>query len=1292
MSPMQPGFLSEGSPTRGVSDSILTIEKESDYKELVTPVFFFADAVVPILFHRNDRETTALCDTGASLNCLSSVFVSTFEPPVKLRSEDKRVKNASNEFMPLKGSCRLRFSIGPHEFEEKFYVFDEMAHHCILGMEFFKTRGAEINFNDNSISFRSPCSVHLQENTTVKPHGVCLVKGTIEDKRLPNGLSGQIEGDTRRSGIRVEPTVVAVANNVVPIMIRNNSDNEVVIRKGQRICTFQPVWEEQCNIGDCVTSVSEPVHHAKDKAQHLHQEFNLSLPEDLPSDDRNRLLNVLFQNKEAFIDSSGRIGYNDWVPHKIQIKQDAKPITKQPFRMSPEVRKELQKQIEQMLNQGIIEECDTTWCSPVVPIKKGESKSRKHLQNNGKTREIRFCIDLRHVNACSIPTQAHIANVHDILDAVGSCNPRYMTTLDMSSAYFQQALDPESRQYTGFVFNRKSYCFRVCPQGLNSSPFLFSKLMNRVLDKELEAGYTHCYLDDILIATPTFDEHLRALNNTLTAIKKANLKLNARKCKFARPEVEFLGYCLTRDGITLAAKHVEAIKTYPPPRTGRQVKTYLGLVNYFRNWIPDRGKLLAPLTALTKRDHKFQWTEQCRSAFDKINRILTSEPVLVYADFNKPFVLATDASVDAIGGVLCQRHGANGNLKAIAYTGRATTPQEKKWSVTDLEALALTHSVKKFHVYLQSQPFQVLTDHAALIPIFKGTRPLSPKLARYAMFLSDYRFEIKHEKGTVNSAADALSRRPYDHTYDEADEALQEAFADCHISCLWDSDEEEAEACAITRSMTSGEKETLTASTEGNDSKEHSATGTDINIPGNTPWMSRESFRKAQMSDEFCGDLLAYLERGTLPADRQREKRVLKREFDYCEQNGLLFQMWDPIPSTGTTKLRLVVPANLQELLVRHVHTAFLSSHLGVEKTIGLLRERFIFKGMYEKVRKIVRQCEVCLKVKPANRRITRPPGLYEMTEDVFQRVHIDHLGPLPVSRGGFRYICVVVDSCSGFIAAWATRDLTAEALAQQFYQKFVCVYGCPVKLVSDNASTFHSEVWKEVCKLLGVQIAYVSPYTASSNGKAESSVKSIMQLLRTMSIDHGTRWDMHLAPAVYSLNNSLHAGHNLTPFNIVYGRSGRIPIEVPLHEDEERPLFQIMTDMLETQRIALQTAIELQAARNRRLQAQRKQESGTAGIIGGTIVFWRKPNLNEGEGKFAVPNHGPYVVIKRTDNTATIKHLHTGKVHRLPVNLSQLFVAKDFQTPPESEDLNLCPLYSRDKEYRAHENTIDKD
>jgi hypothetical protein len=316
MSPLSPGFLSEGSPECGVSDNILTIEKESDYNYIVTLVYFFADAVVPIIFHRYDSETTALCDTGASLNCLSSAFISTFEPPVQLKPENKRVRNASNEFMPLKGSCRLHFSIGPHTFEEKFYVFDEMAHHCILGMEFFKTRGAEINFNDNSISFRSPCSVHLQESTAVKPHGVCLVKGTIEDKRLPNGLSGQIQGDTRRSGIRVEPAVVAVANNVIPIMIRNNSDNEVVIRKGQRICTFQPVWEEQCNIGDCVTSISEPEHHTNNKAQHLHQEFNLSLPGDLPSEDRDQLLNVLFRTKKRSL--IVRDGYPTGYPTKFK--------------------------------------------------------------------------------------------------------------------------------------------------------------------------------------------------------------------------------------------------------------------------------------------------------------------------------------------------------------------------------------------------------------------------------------------------------------------------------------------------------------------------------------------------------------------------------------------------------------------------------------------------------------------------------------------------------------------------------------------------------------------------------------------------------------------------------------------------------------------------------------------------------------------------------------------------------------------------------------------------------------
>jgi len=451
-----------------------------------------------------------------------------------------------------------------------------------------------------------------------------------------------------------------------------------------------------------------------------------------------------------------------------------------------------------------------------------------------------------------------------------------------------------------------------------------------------------------------------------------------------------------------------------------------------------------------------------------------------------------------------------------------------------------------------------------------------------------------------------------------------------------------------------------------------------------------EQIRLSQLADEFCGDMIRWLEGGLTPETRERETRCQKRKYDNCIKNGMLFHIWEPIPNQGEDKLRLVLPKPLQEPVIRHVHTSKLSCHLGGEKTIGMIRQRFIFKELYEAVRLFIAKCEVCLKVKPSNKKVVRPPALYELTEQPFQRLHLDYAGPLVTSRSGSRFIAVCSCACSAYVIAWSCRNLTAEALARHFYNKVVCIYGPPIKICSDNASTFRSAIWREVARLLQINLTFVAPYTPRSNGRAESAVKSVMQVLRCMVQDHGPAWDEHLQSCCYALNNSLHAGHQLTPHSIVFGKNGRIPIDIPIADQQEQPLFQVIRDMQRSQAAAFKAAVRLQGNRDVKLLERRTNKStGTEEIIEGDVVFWRKPNVKgEGPGKLSVTNHGPYLVTRKLQYTANIRHLHTGEFSKYPVNLEQLRIAKGFHTPPDGTiPSNPGPLYSRDHVYRAHRN-----
>ena len=258
-------------------------------------------------------------------------------------------------------------------------------------------------------------------------------------------------------------------------------------------------------------AAQQNVHRSiEEQKTYMQSEYNITFPTNLPNEQLQSLIAVIYKNRHAFIDTSGRIGFNSDVPHVIKIKDNAIPITKQPYRFPPEIKKALQEEIDKLLALDIIERRTNTWASPIIPVKKQtHTRSGKHLSDPKAPPQYRLCLDLRHVNASSIPYVTHINTVPDIIDALGETHPTVFSSLDLKMAFFQQCLSEESRQYCGFLFNGHSYQFRTTPQGLASSPYLFQKLMNTVLaDDPLETGFCHVYLDDILIATDGFEMHL----------------------------------------------------------------------------------------------------------------------------------------------------------------------------------------------------------------------------------------------------------------------------------------------------------------------------------------------------------------------------------------------------------------------------------------------------------------------------------------------------------------------------------------------------------------------------------------------------------------------------------------------------------------------------------------------------------------------------------------------------------------------------------------------------------------
>jgi len=343
------------------------------------------------------------------------------------------------------------------------------------------------------------------------------------------------------------------------------------------------------------------------------------------------------------------------------------------------------------------------------------------------------------------------------LDTVGRA--QFFTTLDLSAGYWQILVDPSSTEKTAFTTHCGLFEFTRMPFGLCNAPSTFQRLMQTVL-AGLEGKVCFVYIDDILVCSRTFQEHLTHLRAVLQRLRDANLKLKLRKCSFLRPEVHYLGHVISKGGIAPDPSKTEKVQNYPVPTDLLKLRQFLGLASYYRRFIRNFAKISAPLHALTKKGVPFVWSVACQQAFEHLKQLLCRAPVLAYPQFGPghQFLLETDASLEGLGAVLSQRE-EKGLIHTMAYASRALHKHERNYPITELETLGLVWAVQYFRAYLLGHHCVVLTDHAACTSLLHATHP-SPKLARWAMSIQEMDLEIKHRSGKSNLSADALSRNP----------------------------------------------------------------------------------------------------------------------------------------------------------------------------------------------------------------------------------------------------------------------------------------------------------------------------------------------------------------------------------------------------------------------------------------------------------------------------------------------------------------------------------------------------
>lgn len=531
---------------------------------------------------------------------------------------------------------------------------------------------------------------------------------------------------------------------------------------------FKLIQDEHLQISqrkDKNTNITYKDKEEKDtKSQHLinfnehtqEEDFKINMG-NLNTQQKTEIYKLINSYKSIFAKDKYDIGTVKEYEARIDLLID-KYCCKRPYRCSQEDRKEIEEQITKLLDRNLIEESYSPFAAPVTLAFKKEDN-----------RKSRLCIDFRDLNKNVVPQAQPFPLINDLV--VKTRNSTYFTTLDINSAFWSIPLRIEDRKKTAFVTQDGHYQWTCLPFGLKTSPAIFQRILGNILRKYKLTDFAVNFIDDILIFSKSFSEHLKHLSQLLEAIKKEGFRLKFTKCTFASDFVKYLGHIIHNNTVRPVRDNLISIKNFPIPKNQKNVRQFLGKVNFYHEYLPDNAITLEPLHNLLRKNTKFIWSPDCQKSFEIIKNLLCSQPILEIFDHNLPIKIYTDASIEGIGAVLKQTQ-PNGIDKPVAYFSKKLNQAQKRKPAIYLECLAVKEAIRFWQYWLIGKTFIIYSDHKPLENLNIKSRT-DDELGALTYYLSQYNFVIKYAPGKQNTEADCLSRNPVLEANSDTDEQLK---------------------------------------------------------------------------------------------------------------------------------------------------------------------------------------------------------------------------------------------------------------------------------------------------------------------------------------------------------------------------------------------------------------------------------------------------------------------------------------------------------------------------------------
>ena len=712
------------------------------------------------------------------------------------------------------------------------------------------------------------------------------------------------------------------------------------------------------------------------------------------------------------------------------------------------------------------------------------------------------------------------------------------------------------------------------------------------------------YLDDIIVFSKSFDDHVTKLRAVFDRISNACLKIAPKKCSIFQRQVSFLGHVVNAEGVSPDPNKIETIMSWPIPKNVKEIWSFLGTCSYYRKFIQNFAKIANPLHPLTEKNAIFHWNIECDQAFNTLKKALTTSPILTYPCLEKDFIIDTDASGTGIGAVLSQT-GDDGKEHVISYFSQVLSKPERQYCVTRRELLAIVKAVKHFHHYLYGVHFIVRTDHGALNWLKNFKNP-EGQLARWLEVLGTYKYTIKHRAGLKHGNADGLSRRPcINCSHCDKREVTESLYIieDPNIRAINLIDEDETE-----------------------------------NTPSSSNWLEEKSpkeLSEAQLQDPVLKVVLNW---------KQIDKKPKWPEISHLSQtyktywgqwnrlevkDGILYRKWLNV-TTDEINLQYVLPNAYRHQVLTLLHNDQLAGHLGITRTLARVRHRFYWAGYHSSIERWCKRCSECQK-RNQHTPCTRGQMKTYIVGEPLERISIDILGPVPRTHRGNKYILVVTDYFTRYAEAYSLPNIEAVTVADKLLEEFICRFGVSLQIHTDQGTQFTAELFTEMCKKLHIDKTRNSPFRPQSSGLVERLNRTIEDMLSKFVSKHQKDWDHYLPYIMMAYRSSVHETLGETPCFMMMGREATLPVDLlyGAHNSEQKSVNEYVNDFI----TRLETVHEV--VRDRLLSASERQKkrydissTQTKYKIGDGVLLHDPRKYKGRSPKFQMRWSGPYTIV----------------------------------------------------------------